>query len=840
MSLIFYANLPDCHRSDIVRKHAYYNFMDISKYLCKAISVLESQVYTIFWEEVEKEELYEIFGHKLFIEKGGIWIRLIEPENKTYGENVYDTFYWANYIMEISEEGEKNGIDIKVLDKIPDQAILLLERKPDTKKIGVKPSTYQIRTQIQALERLRSKPHPLHRPLIRLIENVNHVRWTSFDPIDIIEWYFLTDESRPGTLEQREFVIKAISTPDFAFLEGPPGSGKTTAICELIIQLITREKKIMLCASTHVAVDNVLEMIMKNRNVIAVRIGDKEKISPKIRKFQIEERVKTEKKEIVSYLTRLKSRSASQEYLLRSLQSDNSNSVISNLILESANLICGTTIGILQHPEIKNNKFKQKPIFDYLIIDEASKTTSQEFLVPAVFAKRWILVGDPKQLSPYVETSIVESNISALLDERDSNICLALFYCKNKKLNLIAVENDENIRNIYIEQAKNLALNPFLIDKNTNPTLKNKLEILGSQVIVGDVENLIRFEKYLPNDIFFLHGENNFRIFNRRREFWFKNNSSIKDKFEEKKWAEEITWRLIRAYELRKTPKEQKNLREHIDFLTPKYLPDDQERDLKNDLYRIRRIALPSIIELLQEGFKRFRADSIGTTLSDGFNTEAFSDRHVLLTYQHRMHPEISKFPRKFIYNEDALLDPSGMAQIRDWSYNRYTNRAIWINTRGLVENNQNLKEINIIINELQKFLDWAILNPKENGDLWEIAILTFYRAQEKLLIKKLQEYFRSRNVHQITLKKYDAQINICTVDRFQGHEADIVFLSFVQNYREGFLNSINRLNVAITRAKYQLVLVGNQNFFEQPRRSEILRNLALSMPKIIDYSMRS
>lgn len=41
--------------------------------------------------------------------------------------------------------------------------------------------------------------------------------------------------------------------------------------------------------------------------------------------------------------------------------------------------------------------------FDYLIIDECSKTTFQEFLVPAMYAKKWILVGDIRQLSLFVE-----------------------------------------------------------------------------------------------------------------------------------------------------------------------------------------------------------------------------------------------------------------------------------------------------------------------------------------------------------------------------------------------------------------------------------------------------
>ena len=58
-----------------------------------------------------------------------------------------------------------------------------------------------------------------------------------------------------------------------------------------------------------------------------------------------------------------------------------------------------TTIGILQHPDIKSGGHAS-PDFDVLIVDEASKTPFQEFLVPALLAKRWIIVGDPKQLLP--------------------------------------------------------------------------------------------------------------------------------------------------------------------------------------------------------------------------------------------------------------------------------------------------------------------------------------------------------------------------------------------------------------------------------------------------------
>ena len=83
--------------------------------------------------------------------------------------------------------------------------------------------------------------------------------------------------------------------------------------------------------------------------------------------------------------------------------------------------MCGTTIGILQHPDLKEHRDKSgghaSPDFDVLIVDEASKTPFQEFLVPALLAKRWIIVGDPKQLSPYVDDEAMAVNIEACLPD---------------------------------------------------------------------------------------------------------------------------------------------------------------------------------------------------------------------------------------------------------------------------------------------------------------------------------------------------------------------------------------------------------------------------------------
>ena len=73
--------------------------------------------------------------------------------------------------------------------------------------------------------------------------------------------------------------------------------------------------------------------------------------------------------------------------------------------------------------------------------------------------------------------------------------------------------------------------------------------------------------------------------------------------------------------------------------------------------------------------------------------------------------------------------------------------------------------------------------------------------------------------------------VTLSTVDRFQGHEADLVLISFVKtNGAVGFLNSPNRLNVALTRARYQVVLIGDQPGFRSKRcNSRLLRDLANS-----------
>ena len=97
--------------------------------------------------------------------------------------------------------------------------------------------------------------------------------------------------------------------------------------------------------------------------------------------------------------------------------------------------------------------------------------------------------------------------------------------------------------------------------------------------------------------------------------------------------------------------------------------------------------------------------------------------------------------------------------------------------------------------------------------------MLSFYRGQEKRLSDEMRKLTGSRYIRYFPVPKDNAEVEVCTVDRFQGQEADIVFLSMTRTRGIGFLDNRNRVNVALTRAKYQLVIVGSQKLFRDHRK---------------------
>lgn len=850
MALLHYQNLH-IQRPDILMTKVFFGLKTFYDFLRRTKDYMESDaaVKRLAWKAGIPPDDGDVDRAT------GVWVQLEEPKDRPnepestfrafMDENVRDVFELLSDTSNGSGDQRRNGKKkfaddrkILVLDRDPETSQLLLDRQPEGEQLLLRPNTLTLHRQIQALQALQNAPSSFHLPLLRLMESVDHAKWPTFEParIDDDGWMVLTDEARPGTDEQRRFVEIAMSTPDFVFLEGPPGSGKTTAICELVLQLAKQGKRVLLCASTHVAVDNVLERLMDKRNshrdlIIPVRIGERRNVSEKAAPWQLERFVKTERERLLRHLESCRSLTESQQALLDSIR--HGTTIIERMVLDAANLVCGTTIGILQHPDIKANGHASAT-FDVLIIDEASKTTFQEFLVPALLTKRWVIVGDPKQLSPYVDDAAMAVNVEACLkDEATRNACIDVFMAghgdsRKRRVAAVSIEGARAL-DVYVAQAagREVELANARVDD----------EVWSAAVVVGTLADLERRAEELPLDVATVrHTGDGLQSLRRRADAWLRLSGRARE--EQPEWAAEVAWRLARLYEQRFTQEVEasdrrlrstgQRLREQIDELLPAAETGINMEVVWGEIDRVRRVALPSILESLRHGFERDPNARKGTALSDGLPSLARDARHVLLSTQHRMHPEIAVFSHKHIYEGKALFTPDYMEGERAWGYGRHARRAVWLNVRGDFNSrfNSNPAEARAVIGELRAFDDWAEHNPRGDGRPWEVAVLTFYRGQEREIRSHLQRWTRQGNGMRHFTRGPKAMpyvtIELCTVDRFQGHEADLVVLSFASARPTSFLESPNRLNVGLTRARYQRVVVGDRNAMTRAKASAL------------------
>jgi len=812
------------------------------------------------------------------------WIQLIEKTGGVdTGKSDLDTFFSDNnnFLKLLDSSQRQFDEGFRIIESRPEERQILLAKNTRGKKnwsdtypgvenkkqeLRVSEDTSQLKRQKEAINRLKCRPAHAHWPLIQLLQDKDSITWRT-EQLELntpIDWKELSNEEFDGCNTQREFVRKAIASPDFAILDGPPGTGKTTTILELIAQYALEGKRVLLTASTHAAINNVLERVKENQEfselIFPLRIGDAG-TATRVEEYQF-------------------------DTLWDSLNVEAPNLEISKqLMVDSSNLVCGTTIGILRLFREKEVKLDTgEPPFDLMIIDECSKTTLQEFLVPALYAKKWVLVGDERQLSPFTDRDQIVSNLEHLLlkpprGRSDQLIegeylspyvqeaCFLLDELRgseNKPYKtpilvpvsdavLCALEEEIRLR-MDTENFYGLC-NITLVKKTTFDSIQQSPTLLYTGTIFFVDERIMpKLTSLIPDDMIVLHPDwhrsAHCLVHNQSKtpefEFQYRSNriseskdlyAHLQDRQNSSSWAEEICWRIERMYWLRQAKQSNSTnyLQKQLTRLTPMSV------NTETQISRLKTIAFSSILEALSgSGFSKSalssRRNNSSTTLNQGFPADAKQQRHSTLDYQHRMHPDISKFPRECFYKDVDLKDGCKTTDSRSWDYTRYDKRSVWLNTTGNEFKKSNSSEVDAIIRELEAFTSWAKSRADSNNNKsYDVAILTFYKNQEKSLREGLQKLTGNKDKHK-SFSYEGVHIKLATVDYFQGQEADLVFLSMVNNKTDGFTDSPNRLNVAITRARYQLVVVGNHNYFSgegtnsaRKSRSTELNNLAKS-----------
>ncbi|MGH7763256.1 MAG: DEAD/DEAH box helicase [Candidatus Dormibacteraceae bacterium] len=174
--------------------------------------------------------------------------------------------------------------------------------------------------------------------------------------------------------EQAEAVARVMGMrPGQLYLiQGPPGTGKTTAIVESIRRILGRNPNASILLSSHSndAVDTGQERLLGFSHVRQARIAEPGKVPRRLRPTLVE--------------------------------GDD---------LEPYNLVAGTCNRLAIDSRLR---FK---VFDWLILDEANKVRANEALALMPIAKRWVMIGDLKQLPPVMEEAASTFKIEQPLDE---------------------------------------------------------------------------------------------------------------------------------------------------------------------------------------------------------------------------------------------------------------------------------------------------------------------------------------------------------------------------------------------------------------------------------------
>ena len=239
--------------------------------------------------------------------------------------------------------------------------MIRLSGKPVGEALVIPVQIGDLLNQKNAIERLQQAPLSHHIPLMELTTRLDHdyiEAWSDFEPQNApnVEWLTRLGSGADGSFEQRRFILKALASKDFAFLEGPPGSGKTETIGELILQLLSDNEhnyRILLCGSTQASIDNVLS-----------RFGDHDLVQPLRIVNSRRWRNEPDDRDQLVYDSEIHRWTEPEQVddlrqRLGNAASDLSNNDLAEMILRRSNLVCATIGGACQHSS--NQRCTKKP-----------------------------------------------------------------------------------------------------------------------------------------------------------------------------------------------------------------------------------------------------------------------------------------------------------------------------------------------------------------------------------------------------------------------------------------------------------------------------------------------
>ncbi|XP_031138740.1 DNA-binding protein SMUBP-2 [Sander lucioperca] len=230
---------------------------------------------------------------------------------------------------------------------------------------------------------------------------------------------------------QRDAVSFTLSQRELAVIHGPPGTGKTTTVVEIILQAVKQGQKVLCCAPSNVAVDNLVERLARCKAKV-LRLGHPARLLESIQKHSLDAilaqsenaniiaDIRKDMDKAIKGIKKMREKGDRVNFkrelgeLRKELKTRESTAIAQ--ILKSADVVLSTNTGASGDGPLK---FLPAGHFDWVVIDECAQALESSCWIALLRARKCILAGDYKQLPPTIKSQGAASKgLSLSLMER--------------------------------------------------------------------------------------------------------------------------------------------------------------------------------------------------------------------------------------------------------------------------------------------------------------------------------------------------------------------------------------------------------------------------------------
>lgn len=213
---------------------------------------------------------------------------------------------------------------------------------------------------------------------------------------------------------QQEAIRFALASREVALIHGPPGTGKTHTLIELIQQLLARDQRLLVCGPSNISVDNIVERLAPHK-VPMVRLGHPARLLPSVLSHSLD--VLTKTSDAAAIVSNIRSEMDAKQASIRKTRNGRERRVIYGEMKELrkeyrqreirvvSELLRGSKV-VLSTLHGSGGFHLKDEKFDVVIVDEASQALEAQCWIPVLAsgAPKMVLAGDHLQLPPTIKS----------------------------------------------------------------------------------------------------------------------------------------------------------------------------------------------------------------------------------------------------------------------------------------------------------------------------------------------------------------------------------------------------------------------------------------------------